>query len=141
VADRVAVPGWPRVSGLDTSPEFVRSHVKEVQFNGDTKGTSRGSHFVTFDPRPEPKIEDDTQTEAQDFLGKAPESPSTFSRADVSQGLEPRAESHSSFVRRTALRSAARCVASAVLPAPGNPQVRISRASLTSLSPAAPQAV
>jgi hypothetical protein len=44
-------------------------------------------------------------------------------------------------VRRTALRSAARCVASAVLPAPGNPQVSISRASLTSLSPAAPQAV
>jgi hypothetical protein len=44
-----------------------------VQFNGDTKATSRGSHLVTFGPRPEPKIEDDAQTEAQDFLGQAPE--------------------------------------------------------------------
>ena len=44
--------------------------------------------------------------------------------------------SHSSFVRRTAFRSAASCLASAVLPDPGNPQVRISRASLTSLNPA-----
>ena len=44
-----------------------------MQFNGDTKATSRGSHLVTFDPRPESKIEDDAQTAAQDFLGKAPE--------------------------------------------------------------------
>jgi hypothetical protein len=44
-----------------------------VQFNTDTKATSRGSQLVTFDPRPEPKIEDDAQTEAQDFLGEAPE--------------------------------------------------------------------
>lgn len=72
-ADRVAVPGWLRVSGLDAPPEFVSRDVEEVQFNGDTKATSRGSHLVTFDPRPEPKIEDDAQTEAQDFLGKAPE--------------------------------------------------------------------
>ncbi len=112
MADRVAVPGWPRVSGLDTSPEFVRSHVKEVQFDGDTKGTSRGSHFVTFDPRPEPKIEDDTQTEAQDFLGKAPEfafdllpgrripraraesrEPRAESREPRAESREPRAES------------------------------------------------
>jgi hypothetical protein len=30
-----------------------------VQFNGNTKATSRGSQVVTVDPRPEPKIEDD----------------------------------------------------------------------------------
>ena len=41
--------------------------------------------------------------------------------------------SHSSCVRRKALRSAASCLASLVLPAPGNPQVRISRASLMCL--------
>jgi hypothetical protein len=39
--------------------------------------------------------------------------------------------SHSSFVRRTAPRCAASCLASVVLPAPGNPQMRISRASVT----------
>ena len=72
-ADRVAVPGWLRVSGLDAPPEFVRRHLEEVQFNGDTKATRRGAHLVTFDARPEPKIEDDAQTEAQDFLGEAPE--------------------------------------------------------------------
>ena len=41
--------------------------------------------------------------------------------------------SHSSCVRRKALRSAASCLASVVLPAAGNPQVRISRAALTTI--------
>ena len=50
---------------------------------------------------------------------------------DASHGVEPMAHSHSSFVRRTARRSSASCRASVVLPAPGKPQVRISRASLT----------
>src|SRR5690348_3995281 len=58
-ADRVAVPGWLRVSGLKAPPEFVSTHIEEVQFDADTKATGRGSHLVTFDPRPEPKIEDD----------------------------------------------------------------------------------
>jgi hypothetical protein len=49
------------------------SHVEEVQLDGDTEATSRGSHLVAFDPRPESKIEDHTQIEAQDFLGEAPE--------------------------------------------------------------------
>ena len=102
-----------------------------MQFDADTKATSHGSHLVTFDPRPEPEIEDDAQAEAQDLLGELPEFVFTFSRVGVSHGVEPRAQSHSSFVRRTALRSAASCLASVVLPAPGNPQVRISRASLT----------
>jgi hypothetical protein len=44
-----------------------------VQFDADTKATSSGSHLVTFDPRPEPKIEDDAHAEAQDFLGEVPE--------------------------------------------------------------------
>jgi hypothetical protein len=44
-----------------------------VQFDADTKATSHGSHLVTFDPRPESKIEDDAQAEAQDFLGEVPE--------------------------------------------------------------------
>ena len=56
---------------------------------------------------------------------------STFSRVDSSHGLAPSAHSHSSFVRRTAFRSAASCCANVVLPAPGNPQVRINRAALT----------
>jgi hypothetical protein len=42
-------------------------------------------------------------------------------------------------VSRTAPRCAARCVASVVLPAPGNPQVRISRVSFTGVSRAVPR--
>jgi hypothetical protein len=44
-----------------------------VQFDTDTKPTSGGSHLVTFDSRPEPKVEDDAQPEAQDDLGETPE--------------------------------------------------------------------
>lgn len=44
-----------------------------MQLDPDTKATRRASHLVTFDPRPEPKIEDDAQTKAQDFLGEAPQ--------------------------------------------------------------------
>src|SRR4029077_925854 len=73
---------------------------KEVQFDGDTKGTSRGSHFVTFDPRPEPKIEDDTQTEAQDFLGKAPEF--AFDLLPGRRIPRARAESREPFILREA---------------------------------------
>jgi hypothetical protein len=65
--------GGSEFRALDAPPEFVSRHVDEVQFNGDAKATSRGSHLVAFGPRPEPKIEHDAQTEAQDFLGKAPE--------------------------------------------------------------------
>jgi hypothetical protein len=46
-------------SGLDAPPEFVDCHIEEVQFDTDTKGTSYGSHLVTFDPGREPEIEDD----------------------------------------------------------------------------------
>ena len=77
--------------------------------------------LVTFDPRPEPEVEHDAQPEAQDLLGEPPEFALHLLLADSSQGLEPRAQSHSSFVRRTALRSAASCLASAVFPAPGQP--------------------
>ena len=56
---------------------------------------------------------------------------SILSRATSSQAVVPRAQSHSSVVRRTARRSSASCLASVVLPAPGNPQVSISRTSLT----------
>jgi hypothetical protein len=44
-----------------------------MQFNGDTKAVSRGSHLVTLDPSPKSKVEDDAQAEAQDLLGEAPE--------------------------------------------------------------------
>ena len=44
-----------------------------MQFDADTKATSHGSHLVTFDPRPEPKIEDDAQAKAQNLLGELPE--------------------------------------------------------------------
>jgi hypothetical protein len=44
-----------------------------VQLDADTKATRHASHLVTFDPRPEPKIEDDAQTKAQDLLGETPE--------------------------------------------------------------------
>jgi hypothetical protein len=44
-----------------------------VQFDANTKATSRGSHLVTFDPRPESEIEDDAHAEAQNLLGKLPE--------------------------------------------------------------------
>ena len=73
MADRVAVPGWLRVPSLDAPPEFVGGHIEVVQFDADTKGASRRSHLVAFDPRPEPKIEDDAETEAQDLSGQAPE--------------------------------------------------------------------
>src|SRR5262249_11492165 len=39
----------------------------------DAKGSSRGSHLVTFDPCPEPEVENDAEAEAQDFLAEAPE--------------------------------------------------------------------
>src|SRR4051812_47822492 len=65
---------------------------------------------------------------------------STLPMASVSHGLAPRAQSHSSFVRRRALRSAASRLARVVLPDPGNPHVRISRTWLTSLSSALPWA-
>lgn len=71
--DRVTVPGWLRVPGLDAPPEFAGRRVEEVQFDADTKATSHGAHLVTFDPRPKPKIENDAQTETQDFLREAPE--------------------------------------------------------------------
>jgi len=58
---------------LDTPPEFVGRHVEVVQFDTDTKAASHGSHLVTFDPRPEPEIEDDAQAEAQDLLSETPE--------------------------------------------------------------------
>ncbi len=44
-----------------------------MQFDADTKSTSHGTHLVAFDPRPEPKIEDDAETEVQDLLGQTPE--------------------------------------------------------------------
>src|SRR5262249_48726924 len=72
-ADRVPVPRWLRVPGLDPPPELIGRHVEVVQFDSDTETTSHGSHLVTFDPRPEPEIEDHAQPESQDFLGEAPE--------------------------------------------------------------------
>ncbi len=68
----MAVPWRLGVSGLDTPPQFVGRHVEVVQFDTDAKTTSRGSHLVTFDPCPQPKVEDDTQAEAQDLLGETP---------------------------------------------------------------------
>jgi hypothetical protein len=62
----VVVPGWLRVPGLDAPPEFVARRVDVVQLDADTKAARHASHLVTFDPRPEPKIEDDAQAEAQD---------------------------------------------------------------------------
>jgi hypothetical protein len=58
---------------LDTPPEFVGRHVEVVQFDTDTEAAGHRSHLVTFDPRPEPEIDDDTQAEAQDLLGETPE--------------------------------------------------------------------
>ena len=95
-----------------------------MQLDPDTKAASYGSQFVAFDPRPQPKVEDNAQPEAKHFLGEVPE----FA---LDLLLEPSAHIHSSFVRRRASRSAASCVASVVLPAPGNPQVRMSRAWFT----------
>jgi hypothetical protein len=100
-----------------------------VQLDADTEATGHASHLVTFDPRPEPKIEHDAQTKAQDFLGEPPEFvfdllPGRLVPGSGAEGPEP-------FILRTALRSAASWLASVVLPAPGNPQVRISRATLT----------
>lgn len=71
--DRLAVPRRRRIPSLDASPELVDRHVAVVQFDADTEATSHGSHLVTFDPRPEPKIEDDAEAEAQDLLGQSPE--------------------------------------------------------------------
>ena len=73
-----------------------------MQFDGNTKTTSHGSHLVTFDPRPKSKIEDDAHAEAKNFWARRQSSSSTFSRIGSSQGVAPRAQSHSSFVRRTA---------------------------------------
>ena len=44
-----------------------------MQFHADAKAASHGSHLVPFDPRPQPEIEDDAHTEAEDVLGDAPE--------------------------------------------------------------------
>ena len=63
----VCCPRWRRVPCLDAPPKLVGRHLDVVQFDADTKATSHGSHLVTFDPRPEPKIEDDAQAEAQDL--------------------------------------------------------------------------
>ena len=73
VTYRVTVPGWLRVPGLDPPPEFAGRRVEEVQLDADAKATSHGAHLVAFDPRPKPKIENDAQTETQDFLREAPE--------------------------------------------------------------------
>ena len=66
---RSSIPRWPGVPRSDTPPELVGV----VQFGTHTKAASRGSHLVTFDPRPEPEIEDDAQAEAQDVLGETSE--------------------------------------------------------------------
>ena len=44
-----------------------------MQLDADTEATSHGSHLITFDPRPEPKIEDDAEAKAQNLLGELPE--------------------------------------------------------------------
>ncbi len=44
-----------------------------MQFDTDTKTATHGSHLVAFDPRPQPKIENDAEAEAQDLLGETPE--------------------------------------------------------------------
>jgi hypothetical protein len=44
-----------------------------VQFDADTKLTRHASHLVTFGSHPQAKVEDDAETEAQDFLREAPE--------------------------------------------------------------------
>src|SRR5215217_6413896 len=72
-ANRVTVPGRFRVPCLDAPPEFVGRYIEVVQLDVDTKTTSCGSHLVTFDPPPQPEIEDAAQAEAQDLLGEAPE--------------------------------------------------------------------
>ena len=102
----MAVPGRLRVTDLDAPPEFVSRHIEEVQFNGDTKATSRRSHLVTFDPRPEPKIEDDAQAEAQDFLGKAPEF--VFDLLPCRRIPRAGAESREPFILREADRAPVR---------------------------------
>ncbi len=60
-----------------------------MQFDADTKATSHGSHLVTFDPSPEPKVEDDAETEAEDLLGQAPELLFDLSPVGLSHGVEP----------------------------------------------------
>ncbi len=61
VADRVGVQRWFGVPGLDSPPEFVDGHVEVVQFDTHSEVTSHGSHLVTFDPCPEPEVEDHAQ--------------------------------------------------------------------------------
>ena len=74
-----------------------------MQFEADTKAASRGSFLVAFDPRPEPKIEDHAHTEAQDFYDEAPEFMFDLPPGRLVRGGGTEAQSHSSFVRRTAL--------------------------------------
>ena len=73
MADRVAGPGRLRVPRIDPAPELVGRHLEVVQLYADTKATSHGSNLVPFDPRPQPKIEDHAQTQAQDLLSELPE--------------------------------------------------------------------
>ena len=115
--------------------EFVECHVEVVQLTPTP--SSRAADRISY-----VRIEPTTQSRgrrspvAQNFLGKAPEFVFDPLRVGSSQGVAPRAQSHSSFVRRTALRAAASRFASSVLPAPGNPQVRMNRTSFTVLIPA-----
>jgi len=72
-ADRFNLPGCLRVPSFDAPPKLVGRYIEVVQFDADSEAASCGSHVVSFDPRPEPKIEHDAQSEAQNLLGEVPE--------------------------------------------------------------------
>ena len=114
---------------FDAPPELVRRRIEVTQFDAVTKAASRCSHLVTFNSRPEPEVDDDAQAEGQDPLGQAPEflfdllagRSVPWAGANGPQPLVLR-ETHGE-----PLCNELQCKGG--LPAPGNPQVRINRAS------------
>src|SRR5258708_24219506 len=92
-----------------------------MQFDADTKATSRGSHLVTFVPRPEPKIEDDAHAEAQDVWGEVQELVFDLRTGRLVPGAG--AEGREPFILREAhgapVRSEPACECG--LPRPGQP--------------------
>ena len=130
--DRFAVPGW-----LPSSGPGCAARVRRQARRGDAVRRRHQGHEPRIASRhvrsaPRARNRERRSGRGAGSVGRGARVPVRSSpRSVASQGLAPRAQSHSSFVRRTALRSAASCLASVVFPAPGNPQVRISRASRT----------
>jgi Phage integrase, N-terminal SAM-like domain len=94
---------WMEDRGLAASLSTVASR-RSVGSTGSRTSTDVSAR--TFDPRPEPKIDDDAQTEAQDLLGEAPEFlfdllPGRFVPGSAAQGPEPfiLREAHGAAVR------------------------------------------